>query len=384
MKYLIFFNFFFYSTLIHAQSYNLQSLFYDGLSRQYKIFVPNSYDGSSHFPIIFSFHGGGDTMDGMIAMNDFSTLAGSENFIAVYPQAAVDPLDGSNAWIHKAPTSHDDIFFIEAIIDNLSSEFLIDNDRVYACGYSEGGIFSYELACRLNDRIAAITSVSGNMLVDSFRDSYYGLGFCSPTHPTGILLIPGTNDFSPHALYNGLQPYYMSVQETTSYWAAHNNCDLEASVSTLPDVNPSDGSTVERYTWSTTSGCTYVEELKVIGGGHEWPGAFGNMDINATEEIWNFVSNYDLNGIIDCSNLSDLTNDEVYPKIIFYPNPANDKITLDSSFLVQEDYEIISLNGKSLIRGKLEPGRSQIEVSGLSRSIYILKIKNKHYRLIIN
>ena len=97
------------------------------------------------------------------------------------------------------------------------------------------------------------------------------------------------------------------------------------------------------------------------------------MDIDATEEIWTFVSNYDLNGIIDCSNLSDLTNDEVYPKIIFYPNPANDKITLDSSFLVQEDYEIISLNGKSLIRGKLQPGRSQIEVSGLSRSIYILK-----------
>ena len=33
------------------------------------------------------------------------------------------------------------------------------------------------------------------MLVDSFRDSYYNLGFCSPIHPTAILLIPGTDDY---------------------------------------------------------------------------------------------------------------------------------------------------------------------------------------------
>ena len=56
--------------------------------------------------------------------------------------------------------------FIEAIIDTLSTEFNVNNDRVYACGYSEGGIFSYELGCRLNNRIAAFGSVSGSMLTD--------------------------------------------------------------------------------------------------------------------------------------------------------------------------------------------------------------------------
>ena len=38
------------------------------------------------------------------------------------------------------------------------------------------------------------------MLVDKFfRDSYYDLGFCSPVHPTAVLLIFGTNDMSPHS-----------------------------------------------------------------------------------------------------------------------------------------------------------------------------------------
>ena len=126
--------------------------------------------------------------------------------------------------MHKAPTTHNDINFIEAIIDTLRNQYNIDNDRVYACGYSEGGIFSYELGCRLNNRIAALSSVS-SMLVDAFRVSYYNLGNCLPVRPTAILLIPGTMDSSPHSNYNGFQPYYMSVSEITTYWTNHNNTD---------------------------------------------------------------------------------------------------------------------------------------------------------------
>ena len=37
-------------------------------------------------------------------------LADTAGFIAVYPQAA-DPTDGSNSWLHKAPTTHNDVNF---------------------------------------------------------------------------------------------------------------------------------------------------------------------------------------------------------------------------------------------------------------------------------
>ena len=179
---------------------------------------------------------------------------------------------------------------------------MIDNDRVYACGYSEGGIFSYELACRLNSKIAAVSSVSGSMLVDSFRDSYYNLGFCSPVHPTAILLIPGTADSSPHSTYSGFQPYYMSADEITTYWSSYDNTDFNPTISQLPNTNTSDGSTVEKRTWENGDNCVAVTELKVIGGGHDWPGSSGNMDIDATSEIWNFVSKFDINGLINCSS----------------------------------------------------------------------------------
>ena len=31
---------------------------------------------------------------------------------------------------------------------------------------------------------------------------------------------------------------------------------------------------------------------EVVGGGHDWPGSSGNMDIQASEQIWSFFSQY--------------------------------------------------------------------------------------------
>ena len=43
---------------------------------------------------------------------------------------------------------------------------------------------------------------------------------------------------------------------------------------------------------------------QVIGGGHDWPGSFGNMTIDSNIEIWQFVSRYDINGLIGCITTS--------------------------------------------------------------------------------
>ena len=288
-----------------------KTMIYDGIAREYIVYIPASYDGSDPYPLLFSFHGGGGTSSDFINTNDMRPIADTAGFIAIYPQAAIDPGDGSFSWLHKAPTTHNDIFFIEAIIDTLSTEYMIDNNRVYACGYSEGGIFSYELGCRLNNRISAFSAVAGSMLYDDFRDSYYNLGFCSPNHPTAVMLMLGTDDQNPHGSYVGLAPYYMSVDQITSYWSTFNNTDLNPIVTQIPNINTSDNSTVEKRVWDNGDNCVRVEEWKIIGGGHDWPpiGLYSNKDISASEEIWNFVSQFDINGLIDCNTSSN--NQEV-------------------------------------------------------------------------
>ena len=79
-----------------------------------------------------------------------------------------------------------DMDFLEALIDQVSAQHAIDENRIYATGYSLGSMFSYELPCQLSERFAAIASHAGSMPVSPSS--------CSPTQPMGILHLHGTED----------------------------------------------------------------------------------------------------------------------------------------------------------------------------------------------
>ena len=363
-----------------AQNFISHTIQHDGQTRDYQIYIPNIYDGVSAVPLMFSFHGGGGTIAGNIATNDLRPLANTENFIAVYPQALTDPQNGDATWMHKAPTTHDDIYFISAIIDTLSVQYNIDLSRVYACGYSNGGEFAYDLACRLNTEIAAIGAVARTMYIETFNN-------CSPTHPTGILSILGTSDNISN--YNGVTfggvQYYLSAANQHDYWATQNNCGAAPNTMLLPDLNTGDGSTVERNTWSTSSGCVYVEELKVIGGGHDWPGSFGNMDINATQEIWSFVSKYDINGIISCVPTSVFDENQLENNgFKVFPNPSKDIITINANNVNSKTYKIFSIDGKVRFAGSFNSNDNQINLSTIPSGLYFINVGEITQKLIKN
>ena len=353
----------------YAQGYISETIQYDGLTREYSIYVPASYDGTTSFPLLFNFHGGGGDIASQIAIADMSTIADTANFIVVYPQARQDPSDGNSFnWIPKVPGTFDDVPFISSLIDTIAINYEIDQNRIYACGYSLGGDMSFELACKLNSRIAAIAPVARTMQANP--DS-----FCFPEHPTGVLTILGTDD--NNSQYNGITydgvEYYLSAAATHSYWANHNNCDVNPTMST---VSPS----VERYTWSTISGCSYVEELKVIGGGHDWPGSFGNMTIDASEEIWQFVSRYDINGLIECSTAS--INEYSKDNFRVYPNPVNSELTIEMDLSEEKKYRIYSTIGELVSSGKLNSNLNTIDLSSLPPNIYVLNINNHSVKLV--
>ena len=51
----------------------------------------------------------------------------------------------------------------------------------------------------------------------------------------------------------------MSVSEITTYWATHNNTDLNPTVTQIPNTNLSDGSTVEKRIWENGYNCVAVQ-----------------------------------------------------------------------------------------------------------------------------
>ena len=357
----------------YAQGYVSETIQHDGLIREYSIYIPASYDGTTNFPLLFNLHGGGGTIAFHIGIADMSPIADTANFIVVYPQARQDPSDGNSFnWIAKVPGTFDDVPFFSSLIDTIASNYQIDQNRIYACGYSLGGDMSFELACKLNSRIAAIAPVARTM--QSNPNS-----FCSPVHPTGVLTILGTDDLtSPYngIVFGGIE-YYISAAATHSYWATYNLCNPTASMIAV-------SSSVERYTWSTASGCAYVEELKVIGGGHDWPGSFGNMTIDANSEIWQFVSRYDIDGIIgECTQttaISDVNSSSNYFNV--FPNPFDNQITIEADFSSVKEFTIYNMLGETVMTGQLNSDVNSINLSSLAPNVYILNIENQSIRLI--
>jgi len=143
-------------------------------------------------------------------------------------------------------------------------------------------------------------------------------------------------------------------------------------------VSPS----VERNTWSNASGCAYVEELKVIGGGHDWPGSFGNMTIDANVEIWQFVSDYDINGLIDCTTTSIKESNSQAKNYKVFPNPFNNELTIEIKSIPDSDFKIYNMIGELVISGRLNSRVYTIDLSSLAPNIYILSFENHSIRLI--
>jgi polyhydroxybutyrate depolymerase len=355
----------------YSQTFISQTIQHEGLTREYSIYVPASYDGTTNFPLLFNLHGGGGTNSDWQAASDMRPIADTADIILVYPQARPDPSDGNSCnWIPKVPGTFDDVPFFSSLIDTIASNYQIDQNRIYACGYSLGGDMTFELGCKLNNRIAAIAPVARTMQANPNS-------FCSPVHPTGVLTILGTDDLvSPYngIVFGGIE-YYISAAATHIYWATHNNCDATATMST---VSPS----VERYTWSTASGCAYVEELKVIGGGHDWPGSFGNMTIDANIEIWQFVSRYDINGLIGCITTSINENNGQTNNYKVFPNPFNQELTIEVKSAQSNDFSIYNVIGELVTSGKLNSQVNTIDLSSLAPNVYILNIENQSIRLI--
>ncbi len=363
----------------YAQTLITENFIFNNNNREYAIYIPASYDGTTAFPLLFNFHGGGDFIATHMSGVDMRPIADTANFILVYPQAIPDPGNGgSTSWMHKPPTTHDDVPFVEAMIDSISANYNIDQNRVYSCGYSLGGEFTYELGCQLNNKIAAIGAVARTMGAETFNN-------CSPTHPTGVMTILGTAD--PISDYNGVWylgvQYYMSANEVHDYWVNYNNCDTIPIISAIPDIAPADGSTVERNTWANPDGCIYVEQLKVNNGGHDWPGSSGNMDIDASQEIWNFVSRYNLNGIIGCSTTAAVNKiSDTSLNYNAYPNPFDDQLTLEINFKEIEEFNIYNIFGKLLITGQLTSDLNTIDLSSLPPNFYILQTKSQSIKLV--
>lgn len=345
------------------------SIMNNGLTRDYTLYVPTNYTGTTAVPLILNFHGFGGSGNQQHGLANFMPIADTAGFIVVSPTGT--PLGGLlNHWNVGGWTNTstvDDVNFTSSLIDSIAANYNVDLTRVYATGFSNGGFFSHRLACELGYRIAAIASVAGTFTPEIQTN-------CNPPHPTPVMQIHGTTD--PTVPYPGTTGNggMASVDTVLDYWVTHNNCNPTPTVTQLPDVNTTDGSTVERIVYGGGDAGVTVEHLKVTNGAHSWPGATGNMDITASLEIWKFFSKYSNQAV----GVKTITKNQL--KV--YPNPAQNSLAIDLTDQKTAVYALFSITGRKIESGKFSSLNNHLDISELYPGIYFLQIENQTIKLI--
>ena len=126
----------------------------DEMNREYNLYVPQSLP-EGPVPLLLAFHGGGGRGWAYPQQAQFQALADSEGLLIAYPQAELMPGNEGEWQLNTPDEGRHDIRYVEAIIDQVASRFNLEENRVYATGYSLGSMFTYELACHLSSRFAA-------------------------------------------------------------------------------------------------------------------------------------------------------------------------------------------------------------------------------------
>lgn len=289
---------------------------FQGMTRSFIYYVPPNLP-LAPVPMVFVFHGYGSDSARTAGIDEntrnrpnkgWKHVADQNKFIVVYPEALINAKKkrGWNDCRGLEDNGYqDDVGFVRTIINYMTSNLNIDQQRIYATGISCGGHMSIRLALESSDKIAAIGAIAAAMPTK---------GTCSkPQNPVSVLFMNGTNDFIlpfKGGRMRGHRGTVLSAAETIEYWKKFLKTNADPITEYRKDVTPEDGSTVKIDSYLNGTQGTSVVFYMIKGGGHSTPSVetpikskrrwtqriiLQNRDIEASAEIWNFFSKHTLN-----------------------------------------------------------------------------------------
>ena len=268
-----------------SMTQSLTAVLVNGEERLFRLSVPSS-DAGTKLAVIIAFHGGGDAEEDFQQQSQFDQLGELEKFIMAYPIADGERTPAEGDWfLNTAATSRDDNDFSESIVDELGKAYCVDEDRLYAIGYSLGSMYTYEIACQLSDRFAAVASFAGTMPVSPETCAMNGNMAVLHIHGKLDYIIDYDEDWDwKDGEMEGVGTM-SNIPGMIDYWAEKLNCQNDDTHAHLFS-----GDEVEHIVHSECTGGARVEHYGMEAQEHSWP---NQVDGTATYRLmWNFLSDF--------------------------------------------------------------------------------------------
>lgn len=302
----------------------------NGANRSMLVYAPSGIERNR--PLIIQMHGMNQDAPYQKNAAKWESIADTARFVVVFP-------NGENkAWDISGDK---DVNFLKAIINEMENKYGIDRNRVYVSGFSMGGMMSYHAANKMGDMIAAIAPVSG-----------YPIGNPAPasTRPMPIIHTHGTSDDVVN---------YSSGVNYLKRWVSFNKCS-ESSQVTKPYPANRSGSAASLEVWSSCSNDVEVRLMSIAGKGHWY--SMDLASVNTSDEIWNFVKNYSLDG----SSIIPPT-----PAIVV---PTNRDSIFNGGFDSSAVAWDLQLHGDAQAIGDAKDGKYQFNISAIGTQNYQVQL----------
>ena len=259
-----------FGNIVQAQVIS-DSVLIEGKYRSFHFSKPSQ---SKYTSLVFVLHGSNGTGLQMRERTNQSSKieekAELENMLIVYPDGykkywnecrKVSPAEANVLNINEQA-------FFDAMIQYFKKQYKVRS--VFVAGMSGGGHMAYKLALTMPNKFKAIAAFIAN-LPDTDNMDCEAVGKAIP-----VMIVNGTED--PINPYNGgevnLGPVKMgkvqSTERTLAYWSNLARYEGKPAFENLPDTDPTDGRTIEKYTYKKPKQPEIVL-LKVIGGKHDFP-----------------------------------------------------------------------------------------------------------------
>ena len=118
----------------------------------YLLYLPHGYEGSNRqWPLVLFLHGAGESGENVekVKAEGLPKLLQTKHD---FPFVVVSPQSRFGGWNTDA---------LNALLDEVITNYQIDQERVYLTGLSMGGFGTWELACTHPERFAAIAPICG-------------------------------------------------------------------------------------------------------------------------------------------------------------------------------------------------------------------------------
>ena len=245
--------------------------------RRYILSIPTGYDNTKPYKFIIGVHALNSNDKSVYSEKYYGLQPLSNNTVIFAAPNGVNgssPCSGTGTGESGCGWPSGSMPFIDAMVKQITDNFCVDMNHIYASGWSYGASMSYEIGCERPLGGPTATANWGVRAIAIYAVAQMS-GSCKPSIPIGYYLSHGTNDT--------VLQYSGGVTLTQNY-ATTNGCTW----ATPPKASGS-------HICTNLSGCKtgyQVEFCSFVGGHTAYPDSGNESSSWGPAEVWKFFGQF--------------------------------------------------------------------------------------------